>query len=178
MASGLCHAVIDLMAYARPHFDFHQQKDEPARWLGPAHRQQHHEWYNAFGTEWDFDNPSPASLIRVIEHAGEVEGDEGAERCMSWTSHDYIDRVWDGLSTTERLYLEGMFVWVLEHPEVLLAKFGVDAFNERIARTVGGIESWEPAPGLSSEYRRLCRYAAAVVRQRPELRAVLEHYGQ
>lgn len=137
MPSAMVHSVIDLLAFGRHHFDLHREKEAPAATLGFRHRRVHHEWYNAFGVEWDFDEPFPASLHRTIEHSADARGDEEAERAMSFAAHDYFDLVWDSLPREHRQYIEGFSIWMLSRPRLMTEKFGVDVLNEKIARRVG-----------------------------------------
>lgn len=177
MASGMVHSVIDLLAFGRHHFDLHQKKDEPARTLGICHREMDHEWYNAFGVEWDFNEPFPVSLHRAIDYAARAKGDEEAERMMSFAAHDYLDRVWDSLSPDRREYTEAFCMWVLFHPDVLKEDFGVDVYDEKIARTLNGVKVWDNAPGLNKEYRRLLAYAKRVLENRAVLQRLLHRFG-
>ena len=176
MPSGMVHSVIDLLAFGRHHFDLHQEKDAPAASLGIHHRKVDHQWYNAFGVEWNFDEPFPASLHRTIEHAGHARGDEQAERMMSFAAHDYLDRVWDSLSREHREYIEAFCIWVLLQPDVLKDKFGVNVYDEKIARSLSGIEVWDDAPGLKKEYLRLRGYAKHVLENSPVLKRLINRF--
>jgi hypothetical protein len=175
MASAMVHRVIDLLAFGRHHFDLHRQKDAPAATLGIHHREVHHQWYKVFPDEWDFDTPFPALLHRTIEHAA---NDEEAEQLMSFVGHDYVDRVWDSVLDERRRYIEGLFIWVLLQPGLIKEEFGVDAYGEKIARTIDGATIWDDAPGLQKEYARLRAYAKRVLERDPALQRVLERFGQ
>lgn len=177
MASGLCHAVIDFLCYGHSHFDLHQKKDGPSQERGTLHRDCFHEWYQAYGSEWTLENPIPNSVSQVINRVAERAGPEAAEDSMAWVGHDVVDRTWDTLSIRERLYVTGMFVWVLQRPELLRDKFGVDVFKERIKRRINGRDTWEHASGLRSEYQRMLAYSKRVVENDPKLDRVLRKYG-
>ncbi len=164
MPSALSHTIIDLLAYGRPYFDLHKEKDAAYATLGVNHRKVYHEWYNVYLDEWDFDEPFPQSLKQVIEYVAQARGGDDAERSQSYVSHDYYDRIWDSLSNEERRIQEGFLIWVLRRPDVLKQKFGVDVHGEKIERMINGQVVWEDAPGLRKEYLRLCAYADAVIR--------------
>jgi len=177
MPSGMVHSVIDLLAFGRHHFDWHQEKDAPAASLGIHHRKVDHQWYNAFGVEWNFDEPFPTSLHRTIEQAANARGDEEAERTMSFAAHDYLDRVWDSLSRDHREYIEAFCIQVLLQPDVLKDKFGVDVYEEKIASSLSGIKVWDDAPGLNREYLRLRAYAKRVLENSSVLQRLIHRFG-
>jgi len=172
MASAFIHSIIDLLVYGRPYFDLHKEKDAAHAELGVNHRKKHHEWYQTYLDEWDFDEPFPPSLMQMIEHVKKTCGGDDAERDQSFASHDYIDRIWDSLSNEERRFQEGFFIWVLRRPDVLKQKFGVDVHGEKIERSINGQVVWEDAPGLRKEYLRLCAYADVVIGKRKPRRPV------
>jgi hypothetical protein len=49
MAYAWVHAVIDLIAYGRPYFGLHKEKDKPYELLGPNHRIINPDWYQSYG---------------------------------------------------------------------------------------------------------------------------------
>lgn len=173
MASGLCHAIIDLLSFGRSHFDLHQWKDEPSQWLGTQHRELRHEWYNAHGVDWDSDDPFPTKLNGTIEGVAESAGDEEAEKAMSFVGHDFVDYRWDKMSSSMRVHYTAACIGVLQNTEILRTTYGVDIATEQIRRTIDGKEIWEPAPGLKHEHDRLIRYAAKVVQNNSDLRRIL-----
>ena len=177
MASAFVHATLDLVAFGRHHFDLHQRKDAPSQELGTEHRSLNHEWYNAFGLDWDFRNPFPDELHRVIENIADKHGDAEAESSMANVGHDYSDRVWDKLGERERQDMTGSCLWLVFHPDVLRERFGVDVVSETIQRTIAGKQIWEPAPGLAKDYKRLYQYARVVAESNPKLTSVLARYG-
>ena len=177
MPAGWVHATIDLITFGRHFFDLHKEKDEAWKRLGPDHRVVDHEWYQAYGKSWTFDDPFPDWLKQLVQAVRDTEGEDQAERHMSWIVHDYFDRVWDGLSEDRRRYREGFFAWVLFHPEILKGKFGVDVLNGKIHRVIEGRETWEDCPFARTEYRRLRSYAEAVSRRHQAVREMLECYG-
>jgi len=166
------HSIIDLLVYGRPYFDLHKKKDAAYATLGVNHRKKNHQWYNLYLYEWNFDEPFPQSLKKVIEYVAQARGGDDAERDQSFASHGYYDRIWDSLSNEERRLQEGFFIWVLRQPEVLKQKFGVDVHGEKIERMINGVKIWEDAPGLRKEYLRLCAYADVVIGKRKPRRPV------
>lgn len=177
MPSGWIHATIDLIAYGRPYFDLHKEKDKAHETLGSKHRIVNHDWYQAYGKAWDFRDPFPSSIKDLILTIGNEEGDEKAEELMAWTDHDYIDKRWDNLSHQERRYWEGFFIWVLFNPKILREWAGVDILEGRIYRLIDGREIWENCPEVKCEYQRLCRYVKRVKEKNEDLRDTLERYA-
>jgi len=104
MPSAWVHAAINIIAYGRPYFDLHKEKDKAHETLGPNHRIVNHEWYQDYGKFWDYHDPFPTSLKEFIRIFGIKEGADKAEELMAWVDHDYIDRIWDDLSDQERRY--------------------------------------------------------------------------
>lgn len=96
---------------------------------------------------------------------------------MVWVSHDYVDRVWDGLLIMERKYWEGCYVWLLLHPEILKAKFGIDVLRGRVHQLIQSREIWEECPKTKYEYERLLRYVKKVRGNDQALQMMLEQYG-
>ncbi|PXF55445.1 MAG: hypothetical protein C4B58_14930 [Deltaproteobacteria bacterium] len=178
MADAWVHAVIDLIAYGRPYFDLHKEKDKPHEFLLSNHRIVNHKWYQAYKRLWNFHDPFPSWLKESIRILGNEEGADKAEEKMAWVDHDYIDRTWDVLSDQDRKYCEGFFAWVLFSPDILKHWAGVDVFKGRIQRVIKSREILESSPGLKSEYKRLYNYVKAVVRNNKILQNMLEHYGQ
>src|SRR5207247_5509002 len=100
--AGYVHAAQTLFAYGRTYFDEHQKKDAPHLILGRQHRSLNHDWYQAFGTFWDFEHPTPDWIARTIEQIADDNGDEAAEVYQAiFLSHDFFDRVQDGASPTD-----------------------------------------------------------------------------
>jgi hypothetical protein len=177
MPSAWIHATIDLIAYGRPYFDLHKEKDEPYKTLGWNHRKIRHEWYQAFGKEWTLDEPFPAYFRDQISKIRSINGPDEAERQMAYIDHDYIDRIWDTLSPHERKYREGFFAWILFNPRILKEWAGLDVLDGRIQRFIDGCEVWEYCPDLKVEYEGLCKYVNAVKKEDKVLRNMVERYG-
>lgn len=178
MPKGWVHATLDLIAFGRPYFDLHKEKDKPYETLGPAHRKVNHGWYQQYQKRWTLAEPFPASLLRSIEALGQRPGgDDQAEKQMVWISHDYFDRAWDRLSDQERKYWEGYFIWVLLQPAVLRDKFGVDVLKGKIHRVIDGEEMWEDCSDITAKYSRLRIYAKAVLRRHKKLQEMMTRYG-
>jgi hypothetical protein len=165
MPSAWIHAVIDLTAYGRPCFDLHKEKDKPHELLGSNHRIVNHDWYQVYGRSWNFREPFPPLIKESIRILGKEKGADRAEEEMAWTDHDYIDRVWDSLSDTEKKYWEGFFAWVLLNPKIFKDWAGADVLNGNIHRVINGYEVWEYCPELRSEYKRLCSYVNGVIKK-------------
>ena len=177
MPSAWIHAVIDLIAYGRPCFDIHKEKDKPHELLGSNHRIVNHDWYQAYGRAWNFCEPFPSWIKESIRILGNEEGADKAEEQMVWIDHDYIDKTWDALSDPERKYWERFFVWVLLSPKILKDWAGVNTLNGKIQRIINNHEVWESCPELKSEYKRLYNYVKAVIDDKI-LQDMLELYGQ
>ena len=174
MPNGWVHATIDLIAFGRPYFDLHREKDKAHETLGPQHRLVNHEWYQAFEKFWTFPDPFPSWLKESIQA---LENAEGAEEQMVSIAHEYLDRVWDGLSLPERKYWESFFIWLLFNPRILKNWAGVDVVNSRIHRVVEDRKIWEGCPDTKVEYERLRRYVEAVKSNDDILQDILERYG-
>lgn len=159
MAAGWVHATMDLMAFGRSYFDLHQHKDHPWRQLGPKHRQVHHDWYNQFGKNWNFNEPFPL-IIQMRTNA--FADPDRAEKFQSWIAHDYLDKIWDTLDSSQRKNIERTFKWLLEHPEDLNRIYGIDVFRGLICRVVDGKSVVERCPELIDEYKRLCSYVSKI----------------
>lgn len=177
MANAWLHATMDLIAFGKPYFALHQQKDEAYETLGPEHRKVNHEWYNKFGNQWTFSDPFPIRLKQFIQAVGDAKGDVRAEEWMVWATHDYIDRVCDRLSDAERKYWESFFIWLLFNPQILRDWAGVDVVEGRIHRVIDDQEIWEDCPEIIGEYEKLCRYVMAVVNKDETLQGMLRFYG-
>jgi len=178
MPSAWVHAVIDLLAYGRPYFDLHKQKDKPHTALSSNHRIVNHDWYQAYRSSWDFAEPFPPCIRESIQILRNEEGADKAEQVMAWTDHDYVDRTWDALSGVERKYWEGFFAWVLLSPKILKDRADVDVLDGKIKRTIKNHETWESCPQLRSEYKRVCNYVRAVIGNDRALQDMLERHGQ
>lgn len=178
MPDGWIHAVIDFIAYGRPYFDLHKEKDKAHEILGSNHRIVNHEWYQTYGKFWDFHDPFPSWLKESIRMLGIEEGAEKAEEQMAWVDHDCIDRTWDVLSDPERKYWEGFFAWILYNPRIFKEWAGVDVLNGRIQRLIDGCEVWEYCPELKFDYKRLCKYVKAVKERDEVLQNMIERYGR
>jgi hypothetical protein len=177
MPDGWVHATIDLIVYGRPYFSLHKKKDDPSQTLGRKHRIVRHNWYQAFGEKWTFDEPFPSRLKKRIVEIRDAKGPAKAEEYMAYTDHDYIDRIWDDLSAKEREYWEGFFMWVLFNPKILKEWAKVDILEGRIHRVVNNHEVWEDCPELKSEYRRLRSYVNTVKEKDKNLQKIIERYG-
>lgn len=185
MPNGWVHETIDLIAYGRPYRRVHKTKDaESQRKPGRRHREVNHEWYQAFSKLWSFSDPFPDSLMETIQRLRDSEGYDRAEERMVSDTHDYIDKVWDwdDLSMPERArrrkYWEGLFAWLLFHPEVLRDWAGVDVLDGEIQRLIGDQEIWQDAPDIKSKYEGLLRRVEFVKSKDRALREMLECYGQ
>lgn len=176
MPSAWVHAAIDLIAYGRPYFDLHKEKDKPHEFLGSNHRIVNHKWYQAYRRLWNFHDPFPSWLKESIRILGNEEGADKAEEQMVWIDHDYIDKIWDVLSDLERKYWEGFFAWALFSPDILKDWAGVDVLNGKIHRVIEDQEIWEECPYTKAEYRRLQRYVEVVKSRDKRLRDILERY--
>jgi hypothetical protein len=177
MPDGWVHAVIDLISYGRPYFDLHKEKDKAHKILGSNHRIVDHDWYKAYARYWDFKNPFPSWLKESIRILANKEGAEKAEKQMALVDHDYIDRIWDNLSSQEKKYREGFFAWIVFNPEVLKEWAGVDVLYGRIQRLIDGREVWEYCPEVIFEYRRLSKYVKAVKHKDVILQKIIQRYG-
>ena len=176
MPNGWVHAVIDLIAYGRPYFDLHKEKDKAHEYLGPDHRTVDHYWYQAYGRLWNFHEPFPAWLNESIRISGNAKGAEKAEEKMAWIDHDYIDRVWDNLSLQERKYNEGFFAWILFNPRILKKWARVDVLSGRIQRLIDGHKVWEYCSELKLGYKRLYKYVNTVKNEDNVLLNMIEYY--
>ncbi len=159
MAVGWVHATMDLMAFGRSYFDLHKYKDHPWIELGYKHRRVNHNWYNEFGKSWNFDEPFP---LVVHMRTNAIAGPGKAEQFQSWTSHDYLDRIWDTLNSEQRNSFKQACKWFLENPEHLNRVYEIDVFKGLIYRVVDGKEVVENCPELIEEYNRLRAYVARV----------------
>jgi len=177
MSNGWVHAVIDFVAYGRPYFDVHKEKDKPYEFLGSNHRIVNHDLYQAYRSSWDFNEPFPSWIKESIRIIRNEEGRGKAEEQMAWIDHDYIDRTWDVLSVQERKYWEGFLAWVLRSPKILKEWAGVDVLSGRIQRTIDDHEVWEYCPELKFEYLNLRKYVEAVKKNDKILQDTINHYG-
>ena len=96
---------------------------------------------------------------------------------MVWASHDYLDRIWDGLDFSQRKYWEGWFTWVLLNPDMLKSWAGVDVVEGKVRRMVDEKEVWEYEPDLKALYENLCRYVRTVTVRDGRLREMLARLG-
>ena len=177
MPSGWVHATFDLITCGRPYFDLHKQKDKDHDTLGPEHRIVNHEWYWAFRKHWTLSDPFPPRIKNLIHRVSDAKGANKAEEKMVWIAHDYLDRLWNVLSESERWYCETFLIWVLSDTQILRVWAGVDVLKGKIQRIVEGEEIWEDCPELAREYKRLCPYVGAVRRNEKALRDMLRRYG-
>ncbi|MBI3872888.1 MAG: hypothetical protein HY304_07420 [candidate division Zixibacteria bacterium] len=173
MPSGWVHCTFDLIVFGQPYWHVHKRKDEAWKTLGVRHRSVDHDWYNAFGGAWTFEDPFPEWLRSSMQACAEKHGGSRAECIQASHSHDYLDRVWDDLSREERSYWEGFFAWVLLNPSVLREHYGVDVVFGFIERKIDNRTIWEPAPRLIVQYRGLRRYVQKVVESNAHLRDAL-----
>ena len=177
MASGLVHAINDLIAYGRSYFDLHRKKDRWSQSLGSAHRRIDHNWYWEFGRSWSFDNPFPQLVCDRISFIRETRGPIAAEEEQVRLSHDSLDRTWDVLSKERRKYWEAFFIWLLFSPDLLRSWAGVDVVKGEILRRENDQDKWHSCPSVRDEYQRLRAYAEAVKAKDPELRRMLSAMG-
>lgn len=177
MPSRWVHSVINLIAYGSPYLDLHKKKDKAHEILGSNHRVVDHEWYQAYGRFWNFDDPFPSWLKESIRLSGNRGGAEKAEEQMAWVDHDYIDKIWDYLSPQEEKYREGFFAWILFNRRILKEWAGLDVVHSKIQRSIDGCEAWEYCVELKVEYERLCNYVSAVKRKYKALQNMIERYG-
>lgn len=176
MPSGWVHAVIDLIAYGKPYFDLHKEKDKDYELMGSSHRIVNHDWYQAYRKSWNFCEPFPSWLKESIRILGNEEGTDKAEEQMAWIDHDYIDRTWDVLSDSKKKYWEGFFAWVLLSPKILKEWAGVDVLEGKIQRVTDEREVWEYCLELKFQYKRLCKYVNAVKENDKVLQNMIERY--
>lgn len=168
------HATHSLLAFGRPYFDLHHEKDAPSCILGPRHRVVNHDWYQAgLAGMWTLDQPFPGWLQCVISHVADESGGDGAEEYEAWLAHDLLDFVWDGLNARERRIEEALCCWLILNPAYLLDIGQVDVVSGRIHRLIDGEDTWEVEPALIPEYRRLRRYVAGVLRKDSVMRALV-----
>jgi len=177
MPAGWVHAVMDLLVFGRSYFDLHQEKDKAYETLGPGHRIVDHDWYQGFGKFWTFSDPFPDWLKQYTQNLRDTVGEDRAEEQMASVTHEYLDRVWDGLSPMERKYQESFLIWALFHPEVLRDKFGVDVLNGKMHRVIEDQEIWEDCPYVKAEYERLRSYVEAVKSRDKTPQDMLRRYG-
>ncbi|HHT9155463.1 MAG TPA: hypothetical protein ACFYD5_06585 [Candidatus Tripitaka sp. YC43] len=182
MAAGWIHATIDLLAFGRPYFDAHKQKDADHKELGYWHREwgRNHQWYKAFGVEWDFENPFPKKLLELFEEPG-LTPEETERDLQSFVSHDYIDKTCDKLSKKEEEWwrIEGFFYYCLSNPNILRDKFGVDVLKGKIHRVINGKEVWEDEPEIVREYKELKVYADKVFKNKsPKFHQFYQKYSE
>jgi hypothetical protein len=174
MPAGYVHAAQTLFAYGRTYFDKHQEKDASHLSLGRAHRSVNHDWHHAYGTFWDFEDPTPEWIARTIEWIADDQGDEAAEIYQAtFLSHDYPDRLQDGVSPTEQKLCAVRCIFLLRHPEILESKFGVDVIRGRIHRVIDGQDMWESSAETIRDYERLRRYVEKVLQNDPEMQNIL-----
>lgn len=177
MPNGWVHATHTLVAFGRPYFDDHRQKDAAWRLLGSQHRLLNHDYYWELGISWTLETPFPSTLNVRIEARVGAAGAESVEREQALASHDYMDRVWDTLNRKQRKWFEGAMLWLLVNPDFLSRWAGLDLVEGGIQRFSDAREIWEPCPQLRSEYHRLRAYAEAVRRKDPLLRHILAVCG-
>ena len=91
-----------------------------------------------------------------------IENRDEAEQFQSWTSHDYLDRIWDTLDSEQRRNFELACKWFLENPEELNRVYEIDVFRGLIFRVIDGKEVTENCSELIKEYRRLRSYVARI----------------
>lgn len=60
-----------------------------------------------------FANPFPDWLNAEIRNIRNSCGPDAAEKRMASDCHDYLDAVWDDLTSAEKQYAEGFFAWLL-----------------------------------------------------------------
>lgn len=168
MASAWVHAVLSLIAFGKPYFDLHKQMDSWSQELGRNdHRMMGHDYYRAYGRLWDMDNPFPEWVREHARRTRKRYGDEEAEKEAVRLSHSYFDRVWDGLSRERRDNIELAFAQFALSPDLLKNHSGVDVTEGKIQYELdSGEVSWEDAPELLGEYRRLARYIKTVLKDK------------
>lgn len=173
------HATHSLLAFGRPYFDLHHQKDAPSSVLGSRHRIVNHDWYQAgLAGMWTLDHPFPDWLRGVVAQIAEESGGHEAEEYEVWLSHDLLDFIWDGLDPRDRRIEEALCCWLVLNPAYLLDIGQVDVVSGRIHRLIDGEDVWEIEPALTSEYRRLRRYVVGVLRRDPALCELVEGFDR
>ena len=176
MPSGWVHQTMALIVSGRTSWQTHRAKDAFAQKSpGSRHRIVGHAWYQEYGRLWDFSNPFPEWLNDEIKNICDTRGPDAAEERMASDAHDLLDRTWDDLDLNKRRWVEGLFAWLLYHPEFLETWAGVDVMRGRIKRTIDGVEVWEDSPETVIEYRKLRR--AVSKNQIHRLRDLLFTYG-
>lgn len=178
MPSAWLHATIDLIYFGRSYFDLHKEKDKPHETLGLEHRVENHKYYEQFSKLWTLSNPFPSEVMESIQILSDTVGEDAAEAQQVYCTHDYIDKVWDGLSYAKKRYCDGFCIWLLFNPYVLKNWAGVDVLEGKIHRVVEGQEIWEDCPEVKSKYKSLIRYVEAVICNDRGLQGMLERYGE
>jgi hypothetical protein len=74
MPSSLVHASVDLMVFGFPYLDLHRQKNAHYKTLGWKHRNENHEYYQLFGSEWSLDEPYPSHWLEFLGRVREQHG--------------------------------------------------------------------------------------------------------
>lgn len=177
MPYGWVHATVDLISFGRPHFDLHQLKDRPHKYLGKEHRSINHAWYQEYDIRWNFADPFPSWLLESFQELLHIESPDQVEEQMVDIAHDHLDKIWDDLLPSKRKYWESFFAWVVINPLVLKSWAGVDVLNSRIQRIVDGQEIWEYCPNLMYQYHRLRRYVRAVIAKNKRVESMIRLYG-
>jgi hypothetical protein len=176
MAPGWIHETMDLIVFDRIYRHVHQKKDAGSqRTPGLRHREVGHKFYFRFPKYWNFTNPFPEWLNKIIRRWKKTKGADAAEEQMASDAHDYIDSVWDNLQKVERNYSEGFFVGLLYNPKILETWAGVDVLNGRILRTIEDQKVWEDSPETIYHYKRLRRDVSR--HQISRLRDVIDRYS-
>ncbi|MEM0503983.1 MAG: hypothetical protein QXT58_04665 [Archaeoglobaceae archaeon] len=178
MPSRWMHCVVDLIAFGRTYPEIHAQRDEPYKRLGAKHRIERHGLYQFCKKHREpFENLLPF-LMECFEDLRNSQGGDKSEEAQVDAAHNRFDYLWDEFSTDERKYFEGLFAWIVLHPEILMSKFGVDVIGGRIHRVLeDGNEVWEDAPEVIQQYNELRKEVGKRLKEDDGLRAMLMKYG-
>lgn len=167
MANAWVHAVLSLIAFGKPYFDLHKQVDSWSEELRQQHRIMGHDYYQAYDTLWNMDDPFPEWVWEHTRKTRQRYGDEEAEKEAVQLSHCYFDRVWDGFSKQQRDNVELAMAKFVSTPELLKNSAGVDVIEGKIQYQLDNGElSWMDDPELPGEYDRLIRYIEGVLRSK------------
>jgi len=153
------HNALDLFSTGRVRDDVHAWKDAPAQTLGAAHRIERHEWYQAFGTRWTWDDPFPLEAQWDILRTLRTDGPDAAECHQADLAHDFWDRIWDECPRRKRTAICQDFKALLLNPELLKRIFKIDVIAGRaVTENLDGDVAWEDEPDLNLAWRKLKAY--------------------
>ena len=167
MASAWVHAVFCLIVFGKPYFELNKRIDSWSENLGRGHRKMGHDYYHAYGSLWDMDNPFPEKVLQHLSKTRERYGDRIAEREQVELSHSYLDKVWDDFSEEYKQNLELALIRLFSDPTVLNNSVGVDVIKGKIQyQTENGQLAWFDEAELPGEYQRLFRYVTGILRRK------------